>query len=439
MKNLNLFISLILVLSLPLSSKEKAVYELHSKEELLFLGEDSRIQDANEKWNIEELESYAISSNPLYLREKQNIGMARGDIITASLYYNPFANLQRQFMGAGSNAQTGLPETSFIYNQPLDMSGVIPQREKVAKQEFLATIASFNDFDRLFRLRLRQNFWTYLYVTEQINYQQEFLENYQDLLDLTKLRAEKGDISFLEYDRLALERVQIEREYRNARILRAQVVKNLRILIGYSDLNAPLSIKGRLEFVSTKDFGIDLNDFEVEDRPDLVALKIRQQRERMNIELKKREIIPPLTLGVEFLNKGNENVTGIYASTPLPLFDRKQGEILKSEESFKKLSFDVEAKRNEILSEISAAIKELQARESQLLDYQKMGLLNKNKEVQEKSRLAYIRGASNLVTFLEAEKNYLNVLRSYYEIIYLYYSALESYRASIGKMDNVDY
>ncbi len=428
-----------LMLTISVFANDKNIYNLQSTEEQMFLGEETESHDKKEKWNLEELEEFAVSSNPLYLREKQSIGIARGDIITASLYYNPIFNMQQQFMGARNSSQTGLPETSVIYNQPIDLSGTIAQRGKVAKQEFLASIASFKDFDRLFRLRLRQNFWTYLYVTEQISYQKEFLENYQDLLDLTKLRAEKGDISFLEYDRLELERIQIDREYRNARILRAQVVKNLRVLIGNTDITTPLTIKGRLKFLSSKEFGIDLNGYDVENRPDLVALKIRQQKERMNVELKKREAIPPLTLGVEFLNKGNENVTGVYASSPLPLFDRKQGEILKGEETFKRLSFDVDAKRNEILSEISAAAKELQARESQLLEYQKIGLIEKNKEVQEKSRLAYIRGASNLVTFLEAEKNYLNVLRSYYEIIYLYYNALESYRAAIGKMDPQEY
>ncbi|TGN20146.1 TolC family protein [Leptospira idonii] len=422
-----------------LGAVENTIKDPNSNEQNnLFAGEDSG-DDLFSRWNLEELEAFAVSSNPLYLKEKQNIGMARGDIITASLYYNPVVNMQQQFMGAKSNSGTGLPETSVIYNQPFDVSGVIPQREKVAKQEFMATIASFNDFDRLFRLRLRQNFWTYLYVTEQITFQKEFLENYQDLLDLTKLRAEKGDISFLEYDRLTLERIQIDREYRNARILRAQVVKNLRVLIGIADTKIPLKVKGRLEFISTKEFGIDLNDFDVENRPDLIALKLRQQRERMNVELKKREAIPPLTLGMEYLNKGAENVTGLYATVPLPMFDRKQGEILKYEESHKKLGFEVEAKRNEITSEISAAIKELQARESQLLEYKQFNLVNKNKEVQEKSRLAYVRGASNLVTFLEAEKTYLNVLRSYYEIIYLYYNALESFRAAVGKMDSSDY
>lgn len=404
----------------------------------MFAGEDGVQEDRMLQWNLEDLETFAIRTNPLYLTEKQNISMARGDVITASLYYNPILNTQQQFIGASRNAGTGLPETSIIYNQPFDLSGVIPQREKVAKQEFLANIANFNDFDRLFRLRLRQNFWTYLYVSEQINYQKDFLENYQDLLDLTKLRAEKGDISFLEYDRLLLERVQIEREYRNARILRAQVVKNLRLLIGIPDSKVPLKVKGKLEFFSTKEFGISINEYDIENRPDLVVLKLRQQKERMNVELRKREIIPPLTLGIEYLNKGPENVTGIYAATPLPLFDRKQGEIFKAEESFKKVGFQVEAKRIEIQTEIAAAIKELQARESQLLDYQKFGLVEKNREVQEKSRLAYIRGASNLVTFLEAERNYLNVLRSYYEIIYLYYNSLENFKASVAKMDATD-
>jgi len=403
-----------------------------------FAGEEAIAEDRLAQWNLETLEAFAVSSNPLYLTEKQNIGIARGDIITASLYFNPIINVQQQFIGASASAGTGLPETSMIYFQPLDINGIIPQREKVAKQEFLASIATFNDFDRIFRLRLRQNFWTFLYVSEQINYQKEFLENYQDLLDLTKLRAEKGDISFLEYDRLLLERVQIEREFRNARILRAQVVRNLRVLIGIPDPKIPLKITGKLEFYSTKEFGISINEYDIENRPDLVALKLRQQKERMNLELRKREIIQPLSLGFEYLNKGPENVAGFYAATPLPLYDRKQGEILKSEESIRKLGFQVEAKRNEIQSEIAVAIKELQARETQLIEYQNFGLVEKNKEVQEKSRLAYIRGASNLVTFLEAERNFLSVLRNYYELIYLYYNALENFKAAVAKMDTSD-
>jgi cobalt-zinc-cadmium efflux system outer membrane protein len=137
------------------------------------------------------------------------------------------------------------------------------------------------------------------------------------------------------------------------------------------------------------------------------------------------------------MNKGPENYTGLYASIPIPIFNRNQGEILKAEELAKKAGLNVESKRMQIISEIIANKNELNFREEQLLDYRKINLLEINKGVQEKSRLAYIRGASNLVTFLEAERNYLNVLRTYYELIYLYYVSIDQYKASIGKMNSV--
>jgi len=302
-------------------------------------------------------------------------------------------------------------------------------------QDFQVSVAKFSDFDRIFRLRIRQNYWSYLYLTELIRYQEEFIENYNDLLELTKFRSDKGDISYLEYERIELERIQLEREYKNTRINRAQIGNQLRVLIGIQDPQTVLKFKGRLEFLSTNELNLDLNDYSIEDRPDLLALQYNENRERMNVELKKREAIPSLTIGGEVMNKGPENFMGVYASIPLPINDRNQGEILKAEEIAKGARLNVESKRIEIQSEILTAKRELAVREEQLLEYRKIDLLQKNKGVQEKSRLAYIRGASNLVTFLEAERNYLTVLRTYYELIYLYYNSIDLFRAAIGKMN----
>ncbi|HRG48988.1 MAG TPA: hypothetical protein PLG41_22465, partial [Leptospiraceae bacterium] len=38
------------------------------------------IEKKIQNWTLEEIESYAVANNPLYLAEKQNIGMARGDL-----------------------------------------------------------------------------------------------------------------------------------------------------------------------------------------------------------------------------------------------------------------------------------------------------------------------------------------------------------------------
>jgi outer membrane protein, heavy metal efflux system len=444
--------TLVVALLLDLSAKEPQDInriDIDNPYLLDSLGDD--IETGMADWSLDRIEKYATSNNPLYLAEKQNIGIVRGDVITAALYRNPIFNYQAQFIpmnGAtsvynpflGYSNSGGPPEFAPAVTQDFDVGGVIEQRTQVAKKAFLAQIASFQDFDRLFRLRLRQNYWLYLYVTELINFQKEFYLNYNDLLKLNKFRAEKGDISPLEYDRLILERIRIEKEYKDSEILRAQVAKDLRFLIGISPKNQILVLNGKLKFFSTKDLGLNFLDFNIEDRPDLKSLQLNVAKNRLNIELKKKEggLAPFLNLGGEVRHKGNETYAGMFATIPLKVFDRNQGEIVKAEEQYKKSVLELESKRKQIYAEIRAAVRELNAREELLSSYETINLMDKNKEVQGKFRTAYIRGASNLVTFLEAEKNYITVLKGYYEQLYLYYNAIESYKASIGKLGNLD-
>lgn len=390
---------------------------------------------------FEKIEMYATQNNPLYLREKTNINMTRGDIITASLYYNPILGIQQQFIGASRNSGPGLPELYTRYEQPLDVSGVIPQRKKVAYLDFQISLSQFADFDRIFRLRLRQNFLAYVYLTQMIQIQYKFYENYNDLLDLTKYRAEKGDISYLEYDRISLERIEIERTLKELEYRRNQIEKQLIILVGDSNLSNIISTTPSLEFYPLKELGIQLEKDNITKRPDYQALLKLEERERMNIELKKKEAVPPLNLGGEVVRKGDETFTGIFASIPLPIYNRNQGEILKAKEKEKFAKFNLMYKLNEIKTEISILKKELLERENQLINYKNIGLIEKNKEVQEKTRYGYIRGAFNLVNLIEAERNYLSVLRNYNELVFLYYNTIEEFKSATYQLNqgNMDY
>ncbi|MCB1180106.1 MAG: TolC family protein [Leptospiraceae bacterium] len=411
------------------------------------------IENKISEWSLDEIEEFAVSNNPIYLAEKQNIDMARGDVITASLYRNPVFNYQQQFIpfsGVSSggpfgsvlgtaNNSGGPIEYAPSITQDVDVSGVIEKKTQVALKGFQASIANFEDFDRLFRLRLRQNYWLYLYVTELNDFQKEFYDNYIDLVKLTKFRAEKGDISPLEYDRILLEKVRIEKDFRDTEIYRTNVAKELRYLIGISPQNNNLSFKGKLKYFPSEKLGINLKTFDIENRPDLKYFQLKASQSKLNVDLKRKEGgIAYLNLGGEVRKKGNETYTGVFATIPLKIFDRGQGEILKAEENYKKSVLELESKRKQIYAEIRASIKELNAREELLQTYDDIKLISKNKDVQEKYRLAYVRGATNLVTFLEAERNYLNVLRSYYEQLYLYYNAIESFRAAIGKLGTVN-
>ncbi|MCB1189899.1 MAG: TolC family protein [Leptospiraceae bacterium] len=400
---------------------------------------------------MEDLEKYAVKNNPLYLAEKRNIGMARGDLITATLWRNPVIAYQQQFMKlSGTNtgnifanlmsidpSSGGPPEYAPSFTWDIDVNGIYSQRTKVASQALKAHISEFSDFDRLFRLRIRQYYWLYLYILELVSFQKEFYENYNELLEMNKYRMERGDIAPLEYERLELEKLRIEKEYKDTEILRAQAEKELLFLMGvFQTSNKKLAFKDKLKFHNTQELSLNVKDYSIDDRPDLASLKYQALQNQLAIDLQKKEngFLNFLTIGGETRRKGQEQYAGVFASMPLKIFDRGQGEILKAQEKHKKSLLQIEAKKRQILTEIQAAIKELKSREELLQYYRKINLYEKNKNVQEKYRLAYIRGASNLVSFLEAEKNYLNFLKSYYEQIYLYYNSIEVFRAAIGKL-----
>lgn len=367
---------------------------------------------------MEKLTEYAVANNPLYLAEKQNMGIERGKVITASLYRNPVIQYQQQFIGVpgggssgpqilGANgSQGGNTEVAPALYQDLDVYGIISLRSKVAKKSFEAVLGEFDNFDRLFRLRLRQNYWAYLFLTNLVDYNKEFYENYSDLLELTKFRVEKGDISPLEYERLELERIQVEKFYRDALVRRQFVEKELRILSGIRESEGIFAFKTEMKFKSLEDLGLKLKDSSVAsvNRPDLAALEERVKEKKLNIDLQRREALGYLQVGGEWRIKGNEHYAGVFATIPLPLNDRGQGKVLSAKEEHRKFELALEAKKREVNEEIEASKKELLAREDLLAKYERINLLQKNKQLEQKSRIAYVRGASDQVTFLQAEK-----------------------------------
>ncbi|PJZ69703.1 channel protein TolC [Leptospira perolatii] len=387
-------------------------------------------------WDLEYLTEYAVSNNPLYLAEKQNMGIERGKVITASLYRNPVFQFQQQFIGGNRDLQGGSPENAPALYQDLDVYGVVPLRSKVAKKSFEASLSDFKNFDRQFRLRLRQNYWAYVFLTLLVDNNKEFYENYSDLLELTKFRVQKGDISPLEFERLELERIQVEKFYRDAMVRRQVIEKDLRILSGVTESQGTFAFKADvMKFKPLEVLGLFLKDkFPSVDRPDVAALEQRLQEKKMNIELQRKEALGWLQIGGEWRVKGGENYGGLFATIPIPLNDRGQGKVISAREEYRKFELALEAKKQEVNAEIEAARKELLSREELLTKYERINLLEKNKQLEEKSRIAYVRGASDQVTFLQAEKNYLTILREYYDLLYLYFNAVEVYKAAIGKI-----
>ena len=383
---------------------------------------------------LDELIDFASQHNALYQAAKANMEIARAELITAGLFPNPQFLYQQAFIGGAPNSEAGSTEYAPGLSWEIDWAGKRGLREKVAQKGLHAERLHFTNFDRLFKKEIRQTYRTYLLLAELKQLKKEFLTQYEALLERSKIRAKSGDISGLEYDRLELERIFYETDFRSTELQFLQVCQQLRRFLGLSPSEEPLILAGKLVFIPLDELKVPSKTFSPDKRPDLLALQARADQAQSEEILKRREVLPSLNLGTEYRKKGTEGYFGISASIPLPIFNRNQGEILRSEETASKYRFEAEARRLEISSEIALQISSLKTREETLKNYEKMGLLKKNKLVAERSRFAYLKKAFPFVAFLESQRNYLAVLKNYLEQLHLYYISIDELAAATAEV-----
>jgi cobalt-zinc-cadmium efflux system outer membrane protein len=375
--------------------------------------------------DLDHLIEFSKKNNIMYQAAQKNIEIARDDLVTAGLLPNPQFFYSQSFIGGVPGSEGGSAEHAPGLTFELDLVGKRGKRKDVAEKGVTIEKLNFLDFDRIFKFQLRQTYREYLLLSEQLKYKREFFSTYLKLMEGSKIRAEKGDISGVEYDRLDLDRIGYEAEYRVTELQLVETSQKMRRLLGIPVSHKILPLKGSLFFVPLSQLGATKRKVAIDRRPDLAALLTKMEQSDAMASLKRREAIPSLTLGGEYRKKGTEGYFGLSVTMPIPVFNRNQGEISKAEDTSKKIQLEISAKRREITSELQNRAREVLIREQMLLKYQDLGLLEKNRTVAEQSRFAYSRKAYSIVALLESQRNYINVQRNYFDQLYLYYTAID--------------
>jgi cobalt-zinc-cadmium efflux system outer membrane protein len=137
-----------------------------------------------------------------------------------------------------------------------------------------------------------------------------------------------------------------------------------------------------------------------------------------NIVLQKSRAIPQPELGLIWNPQNSVPYLGFFGTIQLPVFSRNQGEIGKSK-VFKQQS-ELNFKRIELTlrTELETAYKTFQLYRNNLSRYE--SLLRQSDTVLETVRYAYLRGATSLIDFLEAQRAWFETRQNYYETLYNY-------------------
>jgi cobalt-zinc-cadmium efflux system outer membrane protein len=311
-------------------------------------------------------------------------------------------------------------------------------RFEAAQQGTAIGIAQQSDSERTLLFNLRNAFVGVLQAKAVLRLAEGNLDSYDRILKVSRDRFQAGDIARIDLDRLELQRLQYESDRQTALVnLRTTKINLLALLddrrpVDSFDLEGPYDFREDL---------LSLDDYRkaaLDARPDLRAAMLTVKQAETNYRLADADGSTDPTMGVWFTHNGSFNnpdalnTLGASVSIPLRIFDRNQGEKLRTKIDIRrneKLRTGVET---QVYSDVDSAYATLSS-DIDLLKPYKRQYLEEAVRVRDTVLFSYQHGGAALLDFLNAQSEYRAVELNYVNLVGSYLTAAAQLNLAVGR------
>lgn len=306
-------------------------------------------------------------------------------------------------------------------------------RRESAAQGTEITISQYADQERNLLFNLRSAFVQTLQQKAILALTRENLAFYNKLLDVSGERLKAGDIARVDYQRLVLQRVQFETDVQTALVnLRTAKIQLLMLLNDRTPVE-------RFDVVGTFDFSDNVSPLEefrnlaMDNRPDLKAAVQSVEKAQTDHKLAVANGSTDPTFGADFARNPPIPVyVGVNVSIPLRIFDRNQGEKLRTKEDIARNERLREAATAQVFSDVDSAYATLESNLTLLRPYKEVYLKDAT-DVRETVSFAYTRGGASLLDFLQAQQDYRSTQLNYLNLVGSYLTAAAQLNLAVGQ------
>jgi outer membrane protein, heavy metal efflux system len=123
---------------------------------------------------------------------------------------------------------------------------------------------------------------------------------------------------------------------------------------------------------------------------------------------------------------------GVSVTIPIRIFDRNQGEKLRTQEDIARTDRLREANTAQVFSDVDSAYATLESNLTLLRPY-KTTYLQQANEVRDTVSFAYQRGGASLLDFLQAQQDYRSIRLNYLNLIGSYLTAGAQLNLAVGR------
>jgi cobalt-zinc-cadmium efflux system outer membrane protein len=376
------------------------------------------------------------ASNPNLLAGRIGIQEFRAQEITAYLRPNPDLTLVLdQFTPFSSNPYQPLSSTEPI----IASSYLIERRHKrslrleSAKWATDVSVSQLEDLQRNLLFDLRTAFVQVLQHSAVVSIARQSLDYYDHTLQVNRDRFQAGDISPVDLDRLELQRVQFATDLQTAIVnVRTAKIQLLMLLNDHTPVEQ-FNVSGPFEFKEVLVTLDELRKTALQTRPDLAAAVKSVDKAKTDHRL---AVANGSTDPIVGFDVGRDPPIpaffGVSVNIPLRIFDRNQGEKLRTELDIGRNQRLVDATRVQVVSDVDSAYATLQSNLILLRPY-KAHYLQQAETVRDTISFAYQRGGASLLEFLQAQQDYRAIQLSYLNLVGAYLTAASQINLAVGR------
>jgi cobalt-zinc-cadmium efflux system outer membrane protein len=381
-------------------------------------------------------------NNPTLLADELNIDESKAQEITAFLRPNPTLNLSADGTQIAPDKGVWRPFAGTF--ESAGLSYLIERQHKrqlrlesVRKQTLIAE-STHADLERSLLFNLRSAFVSALQAQAALRLATDNLAYYDHVLDISRNRFSAGDIAQIDLDRLELQRVQYESDAQTAEVnLHAAKIQLLTLLndrtpVEQFDVSGPYDFNDQL---LPRD---EFRKIALEARPDLKAAVEAIDKAQTDHKLAVANGSTDPTVGAWYTHNSSTNnpfainTLGVSLDIPLRIFDRNQGEKLRTQLDIDRNRKLLDATQAQVFSDVDSAYAALNSNVILLRPYREK-YLKQAVRVRDTINFAYQNGGASLLDFLNAQSDYRTVELSYVNLLGSYLTAAAQLNEAVGR------
>jgi cobalt-zinc-cadmium efflux system outer membrane protein len=382
------------------------------------------------------------------LRQKSvEIGMARADVLQASLRANPVFYQDGQLLqyqrGEFNRARPGGPQqfdTNVTY--PLDISRKRRARTEVSARAQKVLEAQYQDAVRNRIDDVYGAFVTALNARQTMRYAQKSVTGLETLQEQTQKLLTGGQATQLELDRVEnqvrvarLGLMSAEADYRKAKLDLGSFM-NLSIEEG-----TKMEIRGNVQVQPPPLPPVEeLRRIALEDRPDIVGFRLGVSRAYADVRLARANAYSDVYLLWQPYTFQDNSPYGVKSATswalgvtvPLPIYNRNQGGILRAKMNVDQSRMQLSDVERQVVIDIEEAIQEFEV-SRRLFEELKNQVIPDAQEILDKTFELRVAGSVNIIEYINAQLDFNDKVKQYLDTAIRYRRSMLAINTVVGK------